>query len=1195
MALNVGRIEAQVSADLSQFTKAMGQVQKVLKQMGANFNTEFNKGSNATQKLNKRLEEMHKHLKDVDRIVSGIIIAQVFYSAVNAIQNATSSVIQFKGEMEKAQIAMEYFLGSTERAEAFIYNMKDFAAVTAFSTEQALMLSRKLMGAQFRPEELRSVMEILNDASAATGASAEQLDRIVLAITQMRTNGRIMGQELRQLAEAGIPIYRILQEELGLTAEQMARIGDLKIEGDIGVAAVLKGLQRRYEGAAERIAMTIPGLTETIKDNLLFIVSDAIEAPYESMRQTLTKWRNLLEDMRYTMMESGLGGVFEKFVPEHLHTSIRALIASLIELKNAFGRLFSALKPVFALLTDATIKVFGAVIPVLTFVVDVISRMIQHAMQAHPAIKLLITAMAGLMIAGTVARTLMFLYAALRLNTIAAAVAWAFNMLSRALGALALVLSKNPITALIMIAAAALAYLALNSKIASEWLDHLTAKLSKLAGINIDDILQPTDGKAIEEWYEQFNEQFDRMNDDLRSVGQNAEKAGKKVNDKFVASFDELYLIPDKLDDLNDELDLPALDDLPEVTIPKLTDNLINPGTSPGGNGFDWDIPFMPPAKVDKPKDGDGGSDGINKGVDAVTVALANLKEALKNAQEKAKEFKAQAGAAISSWAIESKTVLEGWAVNTSASLSNWLAEVQAQFEATMPELEVVTETSFEGINDTLTVFGDNLVATSVTMTTVVAAMVASWQSMLQNMNMATAVELPAIKALWAMFLANLSTETETFKTNLLTTWQNMGLDLETSTSAISTINSLLWSVFTAGLGSLTAALKDSVTTTWEDMKVNVTTITEGLSTSVTTAWQAMLDAVTLSSFKTLLSDMPLMWEMDRVLVEGTVESLVSNVLATFASLPLTLPSIVAQIPPIFEGIKPAIQSVFENLGQSAIDSIHSAAQGIAVVIAGLAASLSALTGKTYNINTNIPKPSLNTGASKAPAAAPAGAPTVTEQQAKELKDKIFWSSKAIEEASKNVPATQPSAAPATSSPWDVFKNISLEDMLPKYTFSDIKDVIEQEAAKPQNQAGLTLMSIFAGGGAALKGLGTALKYWDDVVAGLKSGLSALPGFATGAVIDREMFARVGERNKREAIIPLENSSYMRPFSAAVANDLFDMLYEAGLGGYQQSSRVDDRPILYVGTLIADDRSLKELYRKMEVIEMNERQRKGLT
>ena len=37
----------------------------------------------------------------------------------------------------------------------------------------------------------------------------------------------------------------------------------------------------------------------------------------------------------------------------------------------------------------------------------------------------------------------------------------------------------------------------------------------------------------------------------------------------------------------------------------------------------------------------------------------------------------------------------------------------------------------------------------------------------------------------------------------------------------------------------------------------------------------------------------------------------------------------------------------------------------------------------------------------------------------------------------------------------------------------------------------------------------------------------------------------------------------------------------------------DTRPIMYVGTLVADERSLKELERKLQIVRMGENQRKG--
>lgn len=128
-------------------------------------------------------------------------------------------------------------------------------------------------------------------------------------------------------------------------------------------------------------------------------------------------------------------------------------------------------------------------------------------------------------------------------------------------------------------------------------------------------------------------------------------------------------------------------------------------------------------------------------------------------------------------------------------------------------------------------------------------------------------------------------------------------------------------------------------------------------------------------------------------------------------------------------------------------------------------------------------------------------------------------------------------------------------------------------------------------GGAAAPALAAALVAAPVTLGGSDSGAAKVKQYATGGIVSQDQIARIAEGNKKEAIIPLENSSYMAPFSAAVANDLVDMLAPA-LGGSGGQQSHDDRPILYVGTLIADDRSLKELERKLQIVRVSESQRR---
>ena len=132
-----------------------------------------------------------------------------------------------------------------------------------------------------------------------------------------------------------------------------------------------------------------------------------------------------------------------------------------------------------------------------------------------------------------------------------------------------------------------------------------------------------------------------------------------------------------------------------------------------------------------------------------------------------------------------------------------------------------------------------------------------------------------------------------------------------------------------------------------------------------------------------------------------------------------------------------------------------------------------------------------------------------------------------------------------------------------------------------------------------LSGIGSRVQSVIDSISNIKipslpslGGSSAkVPGAATGGIVTRHQLIQVGEGNKAEAIIPLENERYMRPFSDAVANAIVDALGNSLLISNSQPAQPT---ILYVGTLIADDRSLKELSRRMEIIQIEENARKGL-
>ena len=100
-------------------------------------------------------------------------------------------------------------------------------------------------------------------------------------------------------------------------------------------------------------------------------------------------------------------------------------------------------------------------------------------------------------------------------------------------------------------------------------------------------------------------------------------------------------------------------------------------------------------------------------------------------------------------------------------------------------------------------------------------------------------------------------------------------------------------------------------------------------------------------------------------------------------------------------------------------------------------------------------------------------------------------------------------------------------------------------------------------------------------------------GHALGGIFNREHVARFAEGNKAEAVIPLENESAMQPFVNAISQGILEGLMPAMVQVNGQGSG-DNLPPMYVGTLIADERGLKQLYKKFELIKVQENARRGL-
>ncbi|MGE5572932.1 MAG: tape measure protein [Bacteroidota bacterium] len=206
--------------------------------------------------------------------------------------------LRLAGSMEQAKIGFETMLGSAEKAGKFLRDLQRFAALTPFEFPELQDASKRLLAFGFRAEEILPTMTAIGNAASGLGIGAEGVNRLILAIGQMRAKAKVSGEEMRQLTEAGIPAWEMLAKAMGKTTAQVMKMSEKGlIPAGKAIDILVRGMNERFPNMMERQSRSLFGLWSTIKDtfnmSILFRwgdgLSKAIKPRLERLVDLFTK------------------------------------------------------------------------------------------------------------------------------------------------------------------------------------------------------------------------------------------------------------------------------------------------------------------------------------------------------------------------------------------------------------------------------------------------------------------------------------------------------------------------------------------------------------------------------------------------------------------------------------------------------------------------------------------------------------------------------------------------------------------------------------------------------------------------------------------------------------------------------------------------------------------------------------------
>lgn len=217
----------------------------------------------------------------------GGLSALVGVSVINEIRQAGQAWLDYSSKLETTRIAFTTMLGSAQAANAHLKELQQFALKTPFQFSELIDASQRMQALGFNASQVIPILTDVGNAVAAAGGGSERLDRVVLALSQMQSKGKVATQELNQLAEAGISGFKILEQALGKSRAELVKMVEAgEISSKVFLDAFQKFSQQNFGGLMEEQSRTFTGAMSNIKDALLQTSAVAFEPLFKKLSDT---------------------------------------------------------------------------------------------------------------------------------------------------------------------------------------------------------------------------------------------------------------------------------------------------------------------------------------------------------------------------------------------------------------------------------------------------------------------------------------------------------------------------------------------------------------------------------------------------------------------------------------------------------------------------------------------------------------------------------------------------------------------------------------------------------------------------------------------------------------------------------------------------------------------------------------------
>ena len=180
--------------------------------------------ANARLSVKKLRDEYALFKDDSQKIVTvnegvGVSFKKILagIGGVAAIKHLGSEIINIRGQFRSMEVSLNTMIGET-KAKPLLTDIKQYAALSPLQLRDVSSATEMMIGFNIEAEKTPRFIRAIGDISRG---ESQKFNSLTLAFSQMSAAGKLMGQDLNQMINAGFNPLQIISEKTGKSIAQL--------------------------------------------------------------------------------------------------------------------------------------------------------------------------------------------------------------------------------------------------------------------------------------------------------------------------------------------------------------------------------------------------------------------------------------------------------------------------------------------------------------------------------------------------------------------------------------------------------------------------------------------------------------------------------------------------------------------------------------------------------------------------------------------------------------------------------------------------------------------------------------------------------------------------------------------------------------------------------------------------------------